>query len=83
MMKKELYIIHGWTYSTEPWTSVVSILRSKGVTVHQLRVPGLTNESDAVWDIEGYVQWLHDELQGVGGRSCWVIQMVVVSRYIT
>ena len=66
MMKKELYIIHGWTYSTEPWTSVVSILRSKGVTVHQLRVPGLTNESNAVWDIEGYVRWLHDELQGAG-----------------
>ena len=64
-MSKELYIIHGWTYSIEPWTSVVSILRSKGVIVHQLRVPGLTSDSDEVWNIEGYVQWLHDQLQGV------------------
>ena len=64
-VKKELYIIHGWTYSIEPWTSVVSILRSKGVTVHQLRVPGLTSESSAVWDIDGYVQWLHEALEGV------------------
>lgn len=61
-MKKELYIIHGWTYSIEPWTSVVSILRSKGVTVHQLRVPGLTSPSDAVWDIDGYVEWLRGEI---------------------
>lgn len=62
-MKKELYIIHGWTYSIEPWTATVSILRSKGVTVHQLRVPGLTSESDAVWDIDGYVEWLHGKLK--------------------
>ncbi len=61
----EIYIIHGWTYSIEPWTSAVSILRSKGVTVHQLRVPGLTSESDKVWDIGGYVEWLRDELDGV------------------
>lgn len=61
-MKKTLYIIHGWTYSIEPWTSVVSILRTKGIEVKQLRVPGLTAESDAVWTIEGYVEWLHSEL---------------------
>lgn len=64
-MKKELYIIHGWTYSIEPWTAVVSILRSKGVIVHQLRVPGLTSESDVVWDIDRYVEWLHNELADV------------------
>lgn len=63
-MASELYIIHGWTYTIEPWTSVVSILRSKGVTVHQLRVPGLTSESDAVWDIDSYVEWLHEALDG-------------------
>lgn len=62
-MKKEIYIIHGWTYTIEPWTSVVSILRSKGVTVHQLRVPGLTSESEAAWDIDDYVEWLREELE--------------------
>lgn len=61
-MKKTLYIIHGWTYSIEPWTSVVSILRTKGIEVKQLRVPGLTAESDTVWTIEEYVEWLHSEL---------------------
>ena len=62
-MSKEIYIIHGWTYSIEPWTSVVSILRSNGVTVHQLRVPGLTTDSPDVWDVPGYVQWLRGELK--------------------
>jgi pimeloyl-ACP methyl ester carboxylesterase len=64
-MKKTIYIIHGWTYSIEPWIAVVSILRTKGIEVKQLRVPGLTAESEAVWTIEGYVDWLHEELRGV------------------
>mgnify|MGYP000896399796 CR=1 FL=1 len=63
-MKIKLFIIHGWTYTIEPWTSVVSILRSKGIEVEQLRVPGLTAESGKVWDIDDYVQWLHQELKG-------------------
>lgn len=63
-MKTKLYIIHGWTYSIEPWTSVVSILKSKGIEVEQLRVPGLTAKSTKSWDIDGYVQWLSKELKG-------------------
>lgn len=62
---KKIWIIHGWTYSIEPWTSVVSILRTKGVEVEQLRVPGLTTESNAVWDIHWYVSWLDKQLEGV------------------
>lgn len=64
-MKKPLYIIHGWTYTIEPWTAVVSILRSKGYEVVQLRVPGLTSESNEVWDIEGYIEWLRGQLKDV------------------
>lgn len=62
-MGKKITIIHGWAYSIEPWTAVVSILRNKGVDVRQLRVPGLTSESDKVWDVEGYVEWLQSELE--------------------
>lgn len=62
---RPLYIIHGWTYSVEPWTSVVSILRSEGYEVRQLRVPGLTSPSDAVWTVDSYVSWLKDELNDV------------------
>lgn len=64
-MRKPLYIIHGWAYSIEPWTSTVSVLRSKGYEVVQLKVPGLTEPSDKQWDIDGYVDWLSSELEGV------------------
>lgn len=64
-MKQTLCIIHGWAYSIEPWTSTVSVLRSKGYSVVQLKVPGLTSPSDQVWDIDGYVEWLSQELEGV------------------
>lgn len=63
-MKGKIYIIHGWTYSIDPWTSTVSVLRSKGIDVIQLRVPGLTSPSDDVWTVDGYVEWLRDELAG-------------------
>lgn len=65
MSKRDIYIIHGWTYSIEPWTATVSILRSRGFTVHQLRVPGLTAPSSDVWTVDGYVEWLRKELEGV------------------
>lgn len=64
MRVKKLIIVHGWTYSIEPWTSTISILRASGLEVRQLRVPGLTSKSDAVWDIDGYVEWLRTELKG-------------------
>lgn len=61
-MTKKLIIIHGWTYSIEPWTAVMSLLKSRGIEVRQLRVPGLTSPSDDVWTIEKYVTWLESEL---------------------
>lgn len=64
MSKNIIYIIHGWTYTIEPWTATVSVLRSWGYEVKQLRVPGLTEPSDEVWDIDSYVEWLHEELAG-------------------
>lgn len=60
----KLYIVHGWAYSLEPWDKTVELLRDKGVEVVQLKVPGLTAQSDRVWDIDGYVEWLRGELPG-------------------
>lgn len=63
-MNQTLYIVHGWTYSIEPWGDTVADLRARGVNVKQLRVPGLTTPSDEVWTIDMYVRWLRDELAG-------------------
>ena len=58
----DLYIVHGWTYTIEPWRKTVEILRENGVSVKMLRVPGLTEESKKVWTIEDYVKWVEKEI---------------------
>lgn len=52
-----LYIIHGWTYTTEPWTNTLGCLRYKGLDIRMLHVPGLTAPSDKVFTIDDYVGW--------------------------
>ncbi|MBQ2638287.1 alpha/beta hydrolase [Candidatus Saccharibacteria bacterium] len=54
---KTLYIIHGWTYSVEPWAKTIELLEKAGVTVKMLNVPGLTTPSKRVWTIKEYVAW--------------------------
>lgn len=60
-----IYIIHGWTYTIDPWKPVVKQLEHAGYNVRLLRVPGLTSPSNKEWDIKGYVAWLHEELGAV------------------
>ena len=53
----DLYIIHGWTYTVEPWRETFKILRDNGLSVKMLNVPGLTEESKKVFTIDDYVKW--------------------------
>ena len=59
---KKLYIIHGWTYTVDPWAKTLAILREKGVQIKMLHVPGLTEPSKKVWTIADYVKWANSEL---------------------
>ena len=52
-----LYIIHGWTYTTEPWNGTITTLKRAGINVKMLNVPGLTSPSQKVWTIDEYVNW--------------------------
>jgi len=61
-MIKTLYIIHGWTYTTEPWTKTIAFLKEAGVKVEMLNVPGLTTNSKKVWTIEGYAAWANQNI---------------------
>ena len=58
----DLYIIHGWTYTVEPWKTTLDLLREAGISVKMLHVPGLTKESDKVYTIEDYVDWADSEI---------------------
>lgn len=53
----DLYIIHGWTYTIEPWNRTLAILKEQGLKIKMLRVPGLTEPSSKVYEIEDYVKW--------------------------
>lgn len=54
---QKLYIIHGWTYTTAPWTKTIELLKKNDIEVEMLHVPGLTSPSKKVWTIEDYVKW--------------------------
>lgn len=59
---KKLYIIHGWTYSVEPWEKTLEILKKNKVDVKMLNVPGLTAPSKRVWTIDEYVNWADENI---------------------
>lgn len=58
----DLYIIHGWTYTVEPWRTTIGILREAGINVKMLLVPGLTNPSKKEFEIDDYVKWADREI---------------------
>lgn len=58
----DLYIIHGWTYTVEPWKNTLAMLRNNGLSVKMLHVPGLTEPSNKVYTIEDYMKWADQEI---------------------
>lgn len=58
----DLYIVHGWSYTVEPWRTTVELLREAGIKVRMLAVPGLTKPSDQVYTIDDYVEWANSEI---------------------
>ncbi len=60
---KQIFIIHGWTYNLDKWTALGEELKKRGIEPVLLKVPGLTEPSDKIWDIDGYISWLDDKLK--------------------
>lgn len=60
---KKIYIVHGWTYSTDKWLPAVEKLKKDGFETVLLNVPGLTKEIEKPWTLNDYVEWLHQELK--------------------
>ena len=57
-----LYIIHGWTYTVEPWAKTIALLEKHGLKIKMLNVPGLTSPSEKIWTIEDYVKWADENI---------------------
>ena len=58
----DLYIVHGWTYTVEPWKKTIELLRERGISVKMLHVPGLTEESKKEFTTKDYVKWADTEI---------------------
>ncbi len=59
---KTVYILHGWTYSTNKWKPLQTKLEKEKVNTILLRIPGLTTTIDRAYSIDDYVNWLDMEL---------------------
>lgn len=59
---RTLYIIHGWAYSVERWSTTIQLLEKQGIKVKMLNVPGLTSLSDKVWTISDYAKWADENI---------------------
>lgn len=61
-IKKKIYILHGWTYSLDKWGKFTDLLKNEEYEPFYLKIPGLTNESNEIWDLDKYVNWLEKEI---------------------
>lgn len=59
---KNIYILHGWTYTTEKWKPLIKELE-KNYQVKMLKIPGLTAPLEKVWEIDDYIEWLNNILK--------------------
>lgn len=57
-MNKKIVILHGWTYDLDKWQEFINLLTESGFEVIVPKIPGLTQKSDEVWDLDKYKNWL-------------------------
>lgn len=55
-------ILHGWTYSIDKWITFINLLKERRFNVELLKIPGLTEEINEVWNLETYVEWLKEKV---------------------
>lgn len=60
---KKIYLLHGWTYSTNSWKPLIALLQQHDISVRLLAIPGLTDGTDRTWTLDDYLHWLKEELK--------------------
>ncbi len=56
---KKIFVLHGWTNTTDKWLKFMKLIPENDFTPVLLQVPGLTTETDRVWTLNDYVEWLN------------------------
>lgn len=60
----KIFILHGWSYSTDKWAPFTKLLAAKGMEPQLLEIPGLTAPIDRPWTLDDYVKWLKGKVGG-------------------
>lgn len=58
----KIFVLHGWTYSTDKWTHLLKLLNQEGYSATLLKIPGLTGPLEEVWDTNDYVEWINTKI---------------------
>lgn len=69
VQSSKLLVLHGWTYSTEKWGPFIKALKDQGFDATLLKIPGLTEKLEEVWDIDNYVEWLNEQVRASGAKK--------------
>jgi pimeloyl-ACP methyl ester carboxylesterase len=54
----KVIILHGWTKNLDKWKTFLDILKEKRIKTDLLKIPGLTEKLDKIWNLHDYVKWL-------------------------
>lgn len=64
----KLFILHGWTYQSDTWKPLLTILGTRGVNYEFLLIPGLTDATNPPpaggLTLDDYVKWLEGKTAG-------------------
>ena len=60
----KIFVLHGWSYSTEKWGSFLDLLHKENAKAQLLKIPGLTSPIEKPWGIDNYVVWLKKIVTG-------------------
>lgn len=55
---KKIIILHGWGKTLDKWADFLKLLEKQKIEADILKIPGLTQSLDKVWEIKDYVDWL-------------------------
>lgn len=59
---KKIFVLPGWTSSTEKWRPFIKLAKAAGFNPVLLDIPGLTKKTDKVWTLDDYREWLREKL---------------------
>lgn len=65
-LEKKIYILHGWTTTTDKWDTFLRELKENNIQYEFLKIPGLTAPLDKPWTLDDYVEWLKNLSEGQG-----------------